>query len=111
MLWPVARQLTDECRVSPDGGQPCSCPLKGQGLRWLGFEGESSLAEESGDEGGSSLDAVQLAPHRGGELDRGAGGEVAQAVLHYRPGALDRVEVRGVGHPDWMTVSQSGGRR
>ena len=26
-----------------------------------------------------------------------AGAEVAQAVLHVRPGALDRVEVRGVG--------------
>ena len=62
--------------------------LKGQGLRWLWVEGESGLAEESGDEAGLPLDAVQLVPHRGGELAGGAGGEVAQAVLHHRPGAL-----------------------
>jgi hypothetical protein len=47
----------------------------------LCFEGESGPAEESGDEGGPSLDAVQLVPHRGGELVCGAGGEVAQAVF------------------------------
>lgn len=52
------------------------------------FEGESGLAEEFGNESGPSLDAVQLVPHRGGELVCGAGGEVAQAVLHHRPGAL-----------------------
>jgi len=57
--------------------------LKGQGLRWPGVEGESGLAEESGDEGRASLDAVQLVPHRGGELVGGAGGEVSQAVLHH----------------------------
>jgi len=32
--------------------------LKGQGLRWLGVEGESGLAEEAGDETVPSLDAV-----------------------------------------------------
>ena len=48
---------------------------------WL--EGESGLAEESGDEGRSSLDAVQLVAHGGGELGCGTGGEVAQAVLHH----------------------------
>jgi hypothetical protein len=42
--------------------------LNGQGLRWLGAEGESGLAEESGDEARLPLDAVQLAPHGGGEL-------------------------------------------
>ena len=57
--------------------------LKGQGLRWLGFEGESGLAEEPGDEGRPSLDAVELVPHCGGELVGGAGGEVAQVTLHY----------------------------
>jgi len=41
------------------------------------FEGESGLAEESDDEAVLSLDAVQLVPHRGGELVCGAGGEVA----------------------------------
>ena len=64
--------------------------MKGQGLRWLGLEGESGLAEESGDEAVLSLDAVQLVAHRGGELAGGAGGEVAEAVLHYRPGAFSR---------------------
>ena len=53
------------------------------GLRWPGVEGESGLAEESGDEGRASLDAVQLVPHRGGEMVGCAGGEVAQAVLHH----------------------------
>jgi len=57
--------------------------LKGQGLPWLGVEAESGLAEESGDEAGPSLEAVQLVAHRGGELVCGAGGEVAQAVLHH----------------------------
>jgi hypothetical protein len=32
------------------------------------FSGESGLAEESGNEVVLSLDAVQLAPHRGGQL-------------------------------------------
>jgi hypothetical protein len=38
---------------------------------WL--EGESGLAEESIDEIGLLLDAVQLVPHRGGELVCGMG--------------------------------------
>lgn len=38
---------------------------------WL--EGESGLAGESIDEIGLLLDAVQLVPHRGGELICGAG--------------------------------------
>ena len=33
--------------------------MKGQGLRWLGVEGEPGLAEEPGDEAVLSLDAVQ----------------------------------------------------
>jgi hypothetical protein len=33
--------------------------------------------------GGSSLDAVELVAHRGGELVGGSGGEVPQAVLHH----------------------------
>jgi transposase len=70
--------------------------LKGQGLRWLGLEGKPGLAEEPGDEAVLSLDAVQRVAHRGGELAGGAGGEVAEAVLHYRPGALNGVEVGGV---------------
>jgi hypothetical protein len=65
------------------------------GRFWV--EGEAGLAEESVDENGPSLDAVQLVPHRGGELVCGAGREVSQAVLHHRPGAFDRVEVGGVG--------------
>jgi hypothetical protein len=48
--------------------------LKGQGLRWPGVEGESGLAEESGDEIGLPLDGVQLVAHRGGELVCGVGG-------------------------------------
>jgi hypothetical protein len=32
--------------------------VKGQGLRWLGVEFESGLAEESGDEIGPPLNAV-----------------------------------------------------
>jgi hypothetical protein len=71
------------------------------------FEGESGLAEESGDEGGLSLDVIQLVPQRGGELAGGTGGQVAQAVVYHRPGAFDRVQVSGVGG-SWITVSQSG---
>ena len=66
---------------------------KGQGLRWLGVEGESGLAEEPIDESGLSLDAVQLVAHRGGELGGGAGGEVAQVVLHHGPGAFSRFAI------------------
>ena len=57
--------------------------LKGQGLRWLGVEGEPGLAEEAVDEAVLLLDAIQLVAHRGGELVGGAGGEVPQAVLHH----------------------------
>jgi len=65
------------------------------GRFWL--ECEAGLAEESIDEAGPSLDAVQLVPHRGGELACGAGREVAQAVLHHRPGAFNRLFiVRGL---------------
>jgi hypothetical protein len=39
--------------------------------------------EQPGDEGRPSLDAVQLVAHRSGELAGGAGGEVAQVVLHH----------------------------
>ena len=67
---------------SPLYGPPLQ-RLKGQGLWGLGVEGESGLAEESGDEAGLPLDAVQLVPHRGGELVCGAGGKVTQAVLHH----------------------------
>ena len=74
--------------------------LKGQGLvlRWFGFEAESGLGEESVDEGGPVLDALEPVLDDRGQLVGGAAGsQVAQAVFHVRPGALDRVEVRGVG--------------
>jgi hypothetical protein len=74
-------------------GQRALQILKGQGLRWLWVEGESGLAEEPGDEGGPSLDAVELVAHRGGELGGGPGGEVAQAVLHHGPGAFSRFAI------------------
>ena len=57
---------------------------------WSRFESESVLAEESGDEAWPSLDAVQLVAHGGGKLVCGVGSEVAQAVLHYRPGAVNQ---------------------
>jgi hypothetical protein len=38
-----------------------------------GVEGEAGLAEESGDEGEPSLDAVQLVSHRCSQLVGGAG--------------------------------------
>ena len=43
------------------------------------------------------LDALEPVLHDGGQLaGLAAGAEVAQAVLHVRPGALDRVELRGI---------------
>ena len=43
------------------------------------------------------MDLPELAVDHGLQFVQGAGGVVAQAGLHDRPGALDRVEVRGVG--------------
>jgi hypothetical protein len=65
--------------------------LKGWGLRRFGFEAEPRTGEESVDESAG-------------------GGEVAQAVLHVRPGAVDRVEIVGVaGQPlDGEPVRVSG---
>jgi hypothetical protein len=67
--------------------------LKGMGLRsWrFGFEGEPRLSEESVDEGGPVLDALEPVPDDGGELVDIADGEVAEAVLDVRPDALGRV--------------------
>ncbi len=73
--------------------------LKGQGLglRWFGFEAESGLGEEAVDQRGPVLDALEPVLHDGGQLAGGAAAaEVAEAVFHVRPGALDRVEVRGI---------------
>ena len=66
-------------------------------LRRLGIEGEAGLGEECLDEGGPVLDALEPVLHDRGELVHVAGGEVAQAVLHGRPGALGRIQLRGVG--------------
>src|SRR5271157_5727438 len=71
-------------------------------LRRLGFEGEAGLGEEPVDEGGPVLDALEPVFHDRGELVYVAGGEVAQAVLHVRPGSLDGVEVWSVGRQPYL---------
>jgi hypothetical protein len=64
-------------------------------------EGQSGLGEEPADEGGPVLDALEPALDDRGELVHVADSEVAQAVLHVRPGALGGVELGGVGgQPD-----------
>ena len=60
-------------------------------------EGQSGLGEESADELGPVLDALEPVLDDGGQVIDVAGGEVAQAVLHVRPDALGRVEIGGVG--------------
>jgi hypothetical protein len=63
--------------------------LKGQGLdlRWVCFDVESGLGEEPVDVGGPVLDLVEPVLHDRGQLAHGAAGaEIAQAVLHVRPG-------------------------
>ena len=60
-------------------------------MRGFWLEGESGLAEESGDEAVLSLDAVELVPYRGDQLGHGPCGEIALAVrgtvhLHCPPG-------------------------
>ena len=57
-------------------------------LRGSGFEAESGLAEEPGNEVGPVLDAPEPVRDSRGELADGAGGEVAQAVL---PPGGDRI--------------------
>src|SRR5712692_4371088 len=57
-------------------------------LRGLGSEGEAGLGKECLDEGGPVLDALEPVLDDDGELVHVAGGEIAQAVLHGRPGAL-----------------------
>jgi len=60
--------------------------LKGQRLvvtAGLRVEGEPGLGEESADEGGPVLDALEPVPDDGGELVNVGGGEVAQAVFMF----------------------------
>lgn len=64
------------------------------------FEGESVLAEESGDQSGPSLDAVQLVPHRGGEL---AGGARPAAC-----GAVSGTSCRGAGLLSFRQLDRRG---
>jgi hypothetical protein len=49
----------------------------------VGFETQSGLGQESVDEGGPVLDALEPVPDDGGELVRIADGEVAQAVFMF----------------------------
>ena len=51
-------------------------------------QGQSGLGQESADEGGPVLDALEPVLDDRGELVHVAGGEVAQAVLHVRPDTL-----------------------
>src|ERR1022692_2417294 len=72
----------------------------------FGFEGEPGLGEEPVDERRPVLDAFEPVLHDGGQLVNGAGGEVAQAVLHVRRTPLAGLR-SGAQAGRWMTVSQS----
>lgn len=56
---------------------------------------------------GPVLDAFEPVLDDPSELVHIGGGEVAQAVVHVRPGAFDRIEVRVVGGQPGASVSQS----
>ena len=69
--------------------------------RWLGFQGQSGLGQESVYESGPVLDPLEPVLDDSGELVHIANGQVAQAVLHVRPGTLRGVELGSVGRqPD-----------
>ena len=71
---------------------------KGHGpSRRRGSEGKAGLAQERVDEAGSALDGPEPAADQGLKFVQGGRGVIAQAAFHTRPGALDRVEVGGVG--------------
>ena len=79
--------------------------LKGQGLGlwWFGFDAESGLGEESVDESGPVLDALEPVLHDRGQLARcAAGSKVAEAVLHGRPGALSRFAIVRASLDAWV---------
>ena len=85
--WPNADHLAGvaaECAFLV-GTVPQLQSLKGRGLglRWFGFAAEAGLGEESVDEGGPVLDAVEpVLDDRGQPLGCAAGAQVAEAVLH-----------------------------
>jgi hypothetical protein len=71
------------------------------GRSW--FEGQPGLAEESGDETGLPLDAVQLVPHRGRDLVGGPGGS-GLPMLFFIADQAPSTEIRPVPRPETRTT-------
>src|SRR5258708_15355749 len=86
-------------RIATEVERPAFVPL----LRGLGVRGEAGLGKECLDEGGPVLDALEPVLDDDGELVHVAGGEIAQAVLHGRPGALAPSPGRG-----WCSCGTAG---